>query len=55
MSKVEGGGGQIDKPPPLEASCNCFFFEASRAKLLSLRKLPKPALSGPGPVFFFLV
>ena len=31
MSKVEAGGGPID-PPPLEASCNYFFFEASRVK-----------------------
>ena len=29
MSKVEGGGGSID-PLPLKASCNYFFFEASR-------------------------
>ena len=59
MSKVEGGGGQIDTHPPLEVSCNYFFFEASRVKLLSLRKLSKPALPGPDPVFlcffFFLV
>ena len=27
------GGGPIDRPPPpLEASCNYFFFEASRVK-----------------------
>ena len=32
MSKVEAGGGPIDPPPPLEASCNYFFFEASRVK-----------------------
>ena len=31
MSKVEGGGGLIDPPPSLlKASCNYFFFEASR-------------------------
>ena len=32
MSNVEGGGGPIDlpPPPPLKASCNYFFFEASR-------------------------
>ena len=30
MSKVEGGGGAID---PLEASCDYFFFEASRDNL----------------------
>ena len=29
MSKVEGGGGPTD-PSPLKASCNYFFFEASR-------------------------
>ena len=29
MSKVEGGEGQIE-PPPLKASCNYFFLEASR-------------------------
>ena len=28
MSKVEGGVGRIDPPPP-KASCNYFFFEAS--------------------------
>ena len=31
MSKVEGGEGPIT-PPPLKASCNYFFFEASRVK-----------------------
>ena len=31
MSKVEGGGGPIESPP-LKASCNYFFFEASRVK-----------------------
>ena len=30
MSKVEGGEAPIDPPSPLKASCNCFFFEASR-------------------------
>ena len=30
MSKVEGGGGPIEPPPPLKALCNYFFFEASR-------------------------
>ena len=31
VSKVEGRGGPIDlPPPPLKASCNYFFFEASR-------------------------
>ena len=29
MSKVEGGS---DWPPPLKASCNYFFFEATRVK-----------------------
>ena len=37
MLKVEGGGGPID-PPPLKASCNYFFFEASRDKSI-LKKL----------------
>ena len=32
MLKVEGGGGgPIDRP--LKASCNYFFFEASRVKV----------------------
>ena len=30
MSKVEGG--RVRLPPPLKASCNYFFFEASRVK-----------------------
>ena len=30
MSKVEGGGGLLLTPLPLKASCNYFFFEASR-------------------------
>ena len=57
MNCVESrrGGGQIDIHPPLEVSCNYFFFEASRVKLLSLRKLSKPALPGPGPVFLCFV
>ena len=30
MSKVEGGGVRLT--PPVKASCNYFFFEASRVK-----------------------
>ena len=30
MSKVEGGGVRLT---PLKASCNYFFFEASRVKI----------------------
>ena len=38
MSKVEGGGGfRLTPPPPLvKASCNYFFFEASRVKLTAI-------------------
>ena len=36
VSKVIGGGGPIDTPPPLKASCNYFFFEASRVKYQTL-------------------
>ena len=30
MSKVEEGGGGVDPHPPFKASCEYFFFEASR-------------------------
>ena len=41
MSKVEGGRGAIDHPPRLEASCNYFFFEASRVKRKTFFKADK--------------
>ena len=35
MSKLEGEGCPIDLSlPPLKASCNYFFFEASRVKYI---------------------
>ena len=36
MNCVESrrGGGPIDPLPPLKASCNYFFFEASRVELI---------------------
>ena len=34
MSKVEGGGGVRLTPPFLKASCNYFFWKASRVNRL---------------------
>ena len=33
MSKVEGEGSDWPPPPHLKASCNYFFFEASRVNI----------------------
>ena len=35
--KVEGGGGPIEPPPPLKASCNYFFLKASRVNNVAVQ------------------